>query len=66
MQVIGNVSDEYIKNVTAGLIAGFISLLIYGFFEHVLFNPKIIVYFWLTIGFILMNYKYYKKNRGLL
>ncbi|TCK93461.1 O-antigen ligase-like membrane protein [Natranaerovirga hydrolytica] len=65
LKVIGNEKDNYVKNTTAALLAAFVSIFIHGMFEHLLFNPKIIVYFWILIGLILINYKFY-KSRGKL
>ena len=49
--------DKYIKIITAGLLGGIASLLFQGLVEHVLYMPKIIITFWIMIGFILVTMK---------
>lgn len=49
--------DKFIKVVMAGLLASFSSILFHGLVESVLYLPKIIITFWIIVGFIIVAFK---------
>ncbi|WP_066495988.1 O-antigen ligase family protein [Abyssisolibacter fermentans] len=60
-------SDAYISTLGAGALAAFASILFHGLFENVLYLPRIIITFWIVIGFILTIQKLanLEGNKGI-
>ncbi|SHJ61890.1 O-antigen ligase family protein [Paramaledivibacter caminithermalis] len=56
-----NGEDKFIKISTASYIASLCAILVHGMAEHVFFNPKIILVFWLIVGMNLSIYRVYKE-----
>ena len=57
--------DKYIKYVGGGAIAGLAGVLFHGLVESVLYLPKIIMTFWMTIAFILTLVRIEEKNKEI-
>lgn len=59
------ISDEnrYIKIMAAGVFSGLGGLLAHGMVENVIYLTRIIVYFWVLIGFILVLMKIKKQEK---
>jgi O-antigen ligase len=51
-----NSKDKFTKIFTASYIASLCAILVHGMAEHVFFNPKIILVFWLIVGMNLCIY----------
>lgn len=58
-----NQEDKYIKIMAAGLFSGLAGLLVHGAVENVIYLTKIIIYFWILIGFILVLMKIKKQEK---
>jgi len=67
---IGNskkTNDKYIRIFSIAMTASFSSIMLHGLAENIFFNPKIIIMFWLIIGFtiklnLLSNESNFKKE----
>lgn len=57
-----NGENRYIKIMAAGVFAGLGGLLAHGAVENVIYLTRIIVYFWILIGFILVLMKIKKQE----
>lgn len=44
--------DRYLSYVSAGLLAGFLSIMVHGVAEHILYMPKSVILFWMFAAFI--------------
>ncbi len=44
--------DKYLSYVSAGLLAGLLSILVHGVAEHILYMPKSVILFWMFAAFI--------------
>ncbi|NLN48958.1 MAG: polymerase, partial [Clostridiales bacterium] len=44
--------DKYLSYISAGLLAGFLSIMVHGVAEHILYMPKSVIMFWMFAGFI--------------
>lgn len=44
--------DKYLSYVSAGLLAGFLSIMVHGVAEHILYMPKSVIMFWIFAAFI--------------
>ena len=44
--------DRYLSYVSAGLLAGFLSIMVHGIAEHILYMPKSVILFWVFAAFI--------------
>lgn len=56
-------SKGYLSTIGAGAVAALLSILCHGLFENVLYIPRIIMTFWVLIGFILVIYRLSIKER---
>lgn len=55
--------DKYFRYVGAGVMAGLAGVFMHGFFETVLYIPKIILMFWIMVTFIITLAKISDKER---
>ncbi len=44
--------DKYLSYVSTGLLAGFLSIMVHGVAEHILYMPKSVIMFWMFAAFI--------------
>ena len=44
--------DKYLSYLSAGLLAGFLSIMVHGVAEHILYMPKSVIMFWMFAAFI--------------
>ena len=44
--------DKYLSYISAGLLAGFLSIMVHGVAEHILYMPKSVIMFWMFAAFI--------------
>lgn len=62
ISVILQTKSKFIKIFTASYTAGLSGILLHGLVEHILYNPKIIITFWLIIGMITGLYRIHQEN----
>lgn len=62
IQTLINGENRYIKIMAAGVFSGLGGLLAHGAVENVIYLTRIIVYFWILIGFILVLMKIKKQK----
>ena len=60
--VVLQTKSKFIKIFTASYTAGLSGILLHGLVEHILYNPKIIITFWLIIGMIISLYKIHQED----
>ncbi len=63
IKLLVNQEDKYIRIMAAGLFSGLAGLLVHGAVENVIYLTKIIIYFWILIGFILVLMKIKKHEK---
>lgn len=63
--IMNNSKDRFIKIFTVSYIASLCAILVHGVAEHVFFNPKIILVFWLIVGMNLSMYTVSKETNNL-
>ncbi len=44
--------DKYLSYISTGLLAGFLSIMVHGVAEHILYMPKSVILFWMFAAFI--------------
>ena len=59
-----NSKNRYDKYLTAAYISSLSAILVHGIAEHVLYNPKIILFFWFVVGMNLCNYNIFKGEKN--
>jgi len=50
---VKNQNDKNIKIYVVGLMSGILGLLVHGIAEHILYNPKIVFQFWITLALLI-------------
>jgi O-antigen ligase len=55
-------NDRFYKIFTAAYVASLSGILLHGIAEHIFFNPKIILSFWLIVGILYSYYQQYKNE----
>ena len=55
---------RYFKIFMSAYVASICGILLHGFAEHILFNPKIILTFWLVFGVLINYYQSYKEEQN--
>lgn len=64
IRVVLNSKEKYYSIFVSAYIASISGVLIHGIAEHIFFNPKIILTFWLTFG-VLINYSQLYREENL-
>lgn len=60
--VVLQTKSKFVKIFTASYAAGLSGILLHGLVEHILYNPKIIITFWLTTGMIMSLYRIHQED----
>ncbi len=52
IKLILKTEDKYLSYISTGLLAGFLSVLVHGIAEHILYMPKSVIMFWMFAAFL--------------
>lgn len=62
IKIVSKSESRFVSILMAGYIASLASILTHGMVEHIFFNPKIIMTFWLMVGISINYYVLNRKN----
>lgn len=66
IKVVFNSESRFVRVFTAAYVASLASILTHGVAEHIFFNPKIIISFWLIVGILINYYVLYNNESSKL